>query len=379
MIWLERNVPPVYPSDSRDFQVFLRAYNFIFNMVKQDTDTLRYLTDTELCESKILPLLKTKLGFFTNYPINDDMLRGILAGFPSMVKNKGSIEAIQQAVNIFLKVLNIKAEIVIKVVGAEAEIIKGGIEVDDHTILIAINSAIQNFYILEELFKYIMPVGYQYDFYFYRELDKESWLINKHTGKFLIVSNLMAQSIRDHNFYNQDFGGSYMDPNVDHMINQVNTIELYRGDYEEFVLVPLTFEPHNFQSDYYYFYKIVNNKYVQLTQAETYQENTYYIPRFTFINQTENYEYEQGKFVDYKPVNVYPGTNMVEYYFDYYEKGSDGVYRNLQAPLAEEDFEVGKYFEPVTQKVRAIADDVISYADIPITATYISTLASFNN
>lgn len=378
MIWLEKNVPPIYPSDSRDFQVFLRAYNLVFNMVKQDIDTLMYLTDTELCESKVLPLLKTKLGFFTNYPISDEMLRGILAGFPSMVKNKGSLEAIQQAVNIFLKVLNIKAEIVIKVVGAEAEIIKGGIEVDDHTVLIAINSAIHNFYILEELFKYIMPVGYQYDFYFYRELDEESWLLNKHTGRFLIVSNLMSQSIRDHNFYNQDFGGSYMDSNIDHMINQVNTIELYRAN-EEFILVPLTFEPHNFKSDYYYFYKIVNNKFVQLTQAEDYQENTYYIPRFTFINQTENHEYEPGKFVDYKPINTYPGINMIEYYFDYYEKGSDGFYRNLQAPVTEEEFEPNKYFEPVTQKVRVIAEDVISYADIPITSTYISTLASFNN
>lgn len=174
MIFLEKGVPPVYVDESRDFQYFLRAYNVVFNMVKHDTDTLKYLTSTKECQSKVLSLLKSKLGFFTNYSFNDDMLRGILSGFPSMIKNKGSLEAVQQALSIFLKVLNIRTEIILKVTGSEAEIVKGSIEVDDHTILIAINSAIQNFYILEELFRYIMPVGYQYTFYFYKELDENS-------------------------------------------------------------------------------------------------------------------------------------------------------------------------------------------------------------
>ena len=75
MILLENNVPPVYVDDSRDFQFFLRAYNVIFNMVKQDINTLQYITNTKECETRILPLLKTKLGFFTNYDMDNEMLR----------------------------------------------------------------------------------------------------------------------------------------------------------------------------------------------------------------------------------------------------------------------------------------------------------------
>ena len=59
MIFLEKGVPPVYVDESRDFQYFLRAYNAVFNMVKHDTDTLKYLTSTKECQSKVLSLLKS--------------------------------------------------------------------------------------------------------------------------------------------------------------------------------------------------------------------------------------------------------------------------------------------------------------------------------
>ena len=172
MIVLEKNVPPVYVDESRDFQYFLRVYDAVFNMVKEDTDTLMYLTSSKECQSRVLPLLKTKLGFFTNYSFNDDMIRGILAGFPTMVKNKGSLEAIQQALSVFLKVLNIRTEIILKVTGDEPELVEGSIKVGDHTIVIAIDSAIKDFYILEELFRYIIPAGYSYAFFFYKEISE---------------------------------------------------------------------------------------------------------------------------------------------------------------------------------------------------------------
>lgn len=375
MIFLTNDVPPVYIEESRDFQYFLRAYDVIMNMVKQDIDTLQYLANTEECQSRIMPLLKTKLGFFTNYPINNEMLRTILESFPIMVRNKGSLKAIQQAVYTFLKALNIKAEILIKFTGNEKETVKGGIEIDDHTILIAINSAVQNFYILEEIFKYILPAGYQYTFYFYREMIKDSWLLNENTGKFLVVSNLISDSIRTENFYNQDFDYSYMDPQVDGLLNNVNTTGIFTGtdnikeyNVNDFSLVKLKagFKPYNFESTYFFFYKKSNGKYVQLTSTDTWQDNTYYIPILNFITQEDNYElmYEEPMMGD----NV---SRFEQQFFNYYIKEGN-TFKNLTEPV---QWEAGKYFKNTREDERVIiiAPDVISYSAIPITSEYIAT------
>ena len=375
MIFLTNDVPPVYIEESRDFQYFLRAYDVIMNMVKQDIDTLQYLANTEECQSRIMPLLKTKLGFFTNYSINNEMLRTILESFPIMVRNKGSLKAIQQAVYTFLKALNIKAEILIKFTGNEKETVKGGIEIDDHTILIAINSAVQNFYILEEIFKYILPAGYQYTFYFYREMIKNSWLLNENTGKFLVVSNLISDSIRTENFYNQDFDYSYMDPQVDGLLNNVNTTGIFTGtdnikeyNVNDFSLVKLKagFKPYNFESTYFFFYKKSNGKYVQLTSTDTWQDNTYYIPILNFITQEDNYElmYEEPMMGD----NV---SRFEQQFFNYYIKEGN-IFKNLTETV---QWEAGKYFKNTREDERVIiiAPDVISYSAIPITSEYIAT------
>ena len=142
MLELEKRVPPVYVEDSRDFQVLLRTYSAELSSIKNIIDSTEFLTDTNKIKSKLLPLLKTKLGFFTNYAIDDDMMRGILSGFPSMIKKKGTLEAVQEALNIFLRVLNIKTQIILKATGSVGEQV-GSITVDDHTILIGLSSALK--------------------------------------------------------------------------------------------------------------------------------------------------------------------------------------------------------------------------------------------
>ena len=73
---------------------------------------------------------------------------------------------------ILLKVLNIKTEIILKISGEDPQDIYESIHIGDHSILIAVKSALKDFYILQELFKYIIPVGYQYTFYFYKKLQE---------------------------------------------------------------------------------------------------------------------------------------------------------------------------------------------------------------
>lgn len=383
MILLENNVPPVYVDESRDFQIFLRAYNVILNMIKQDADTLQYLTDSEQCESKILPLLKTKLGFFTTYPINDSMLRGILAAFPIIVKSKGSLESIQQSLNVFLKILNIKTEIVIKVTGASSEVVQGSITVDDHTILIAIKSAVENLYILEEIFKYILPAGYQYTFLFYKELSNETWLLNEDTGRFVIVNTLISDSIRSRTEYNDEITYEYNDPEVDKLLNQVNTIGLFdKYDLDigtsptpNFTMRELIFEPEDFLRNYFFYYKIENNKYVQLTEApQAWAENTYYVPQFFSFTNIQSY-----RLLTADPTLIYKDTSDTQItvrlldrcYYNYYTLDVDGTYRTLQEPVNE--WTANTYYEPIYGKVIARASDVQAFFATQLTSQYIAT------
>ena len=224
MLELEKKVPPVYVDDSRDFQVLLRAYSSELSATKNLIDSTKYVTDTNRIKSKLLPLLKTKLGFFTDYAIDDDMLRGILAGFPSMVKKKGSLEAIQEAINIFLRVLNIKTQIILTHVGADTSEAPQGIEVTDHTILIGLSSALKNYHVLEELFKYIMPAGYSYAFYFYRTISALTPMISNNHGNVIIISNYANNSIRSaYNNTNID----YTDDINNRMLNAISYANVY--------------------------------------------------------------------------------------------------------------------------------------------------------
>lgn len=150
---------------------------------------------------------------------------------------------------------------------------------------------------------------------------------------------------------------------------------------DDFTFVPLKFEPYNFESSYFYFYKLVDNKFVQLTSSEEYEENKYYIPQFSFINQVDDYyvlmtdeneptiSYEDG---DGEEVTI---SDFRENYFNYYTL-VDGIYRNLQEPV---EYQPNTYYKLASTNVKAIANDVVSYTYIPITSVYVSTLAEIQS
>ena len=92
---ISEHVPDVYPRKSRDFQLFCSIFDCIFGQLKYNIDSIRDITDTAQCNERLLPLLQTKLGFFTNVKISSDDLRVILKAFPTIVRNKGSRTGIE--------------------------------------------------------------------------------------------------------------------------------------------------------------------------------------------------------------------------------------------------------------------------------------------
>lgn len=168
MLRLQNNVPDIYVNQSRDFQLLCRLYDCINNGVKYDIDTISKVIDTDFCNSKLLSLLQTKIGFLPDTSFNNDIMRIVLKAFPHIIKDKGSLIGIKEAVYTFFKAYKIntiaKIQIINKTV-EESEI------VDKYSVEIGIRAG-QMFdtTLLEELLKYILPTGYTYNIYYFTEL-----------------------------------------------------------------------------------------------------------------------------------------------------------------------------------------------------------------
>lgn len=184
--------PEAYPNESRDFQLLCRLYDSIYNGVKFDADSIIYLTDTWKMQSNALPLLQTKLGFFSNYNFNDTDLRYILSVFPDLVRNKGSLKAIKQLLNMCLKLNNISGSFTISV--SESSTAINGILIDAHTIIVGLDTILKTTDILNELAKYILPAGFGFFVYFYKNLNTlDKVYFNDDVKLLFSSSNIMAQ------------------------------------------------------------------------------------------------------------------------------------------------------------------------------------------
>lgn len=106
MFRVEQNVPDVYINESRDFQLISRLYDLAFQDVRQSTDSLDHITATMQCRENLLPLLATKLGFFEELNLPEDIYRKVLSAFPTIIKYKGSKYAILLIVNLFERISN---------------------------------------------------------------------------------------------------------------------------------------------------------------------------------------------------------------------------------------------------------------------------------
>lgn len=191
---LVKNTPPVYTEESRDFQLFLRMYNATFNSMINDANSIKYLTDSKSCKDIILPLVKSRVGFLSTRDIPDSALRVILNGFSDIIRYKGTLKGVTLATNLFLNSLNIKSNILIFYSEEGGLVLNRNI--DDHTIVIGLSALVKNYYILEELLKYVAPAGVGVSCYFFYSYNKYEWLRDLEAAELLLVGNDYADSIR---------------------------------------------------------------------------------------------------------------------------------------------------------------------------------------
>ena len=192
LIRLQNKVPPVYVEDSRDFQLFCRLYDMVINGLKYDIDGISRLVNTKTCKSTTLQLLQTKLGFFTNKHLTDEALRYILDSFILLIRKKGTKEAIEQAVYMFLKINSLETAIKVDIINgtpSKAQKLKYGQHITDHCVVIGIESSVRDTTPLYEVLKYIVPFGYNIFFYFFVGFTEDMTIYEKQYAKVIYVSN----------------------------------------------------------------------------------------------------------------------------------------------------------------------------------------------
>ena len=85
MIKSQNLVPNIYYNESRDFQLFGRIYDIIFNYAKTNIDLMENFPINNYTDSKLIELLARTLGFNNKLSYRNDDLNAICNVFITLI------------------------------------------------------------------------------------------------------------------------------------------------------------------------------------------------------------------------------------------------------------------------------------------------------
>ena len=219
------NTPLVYPNESRDFQLFGKSLDLIANMVNADATSIKYIVDTDTCRNTILPLLQTRLGFFSELNLDYDTLRRLLSVFAMMVKNKGSKKALKWCINSYFKIFDIDASIAIMYFDEDDE--QYGEKISKNTVLIGVSSMSNDVIYLQEFFKYIVPAGVKTKLLVFSEFSEIQEYVSSDSVEMLFVSTDINAALRGSTYPKAMVDASMtFDAFENKMVADVDTLEI---------------------------------------------------------------------------------------------------------------------------------------------------------
>lgn len=257
IIRLQEKIPEVYTNTSRDFQLLTRLYDLIINGFKYDTDNILNTINTDKCDNRLIQLLQTKLGFFSDKYITDDDLRLILKVFPTIVKNKGSKLGIEQAVRIFFRICGLnKSKINVTVVN-NTKVMR-----DSYIIYIDLYEKVDTT-ILDEILKYIIPVGCIIRYRYVTRLDNLITDLEEKIGiNILVIKDSVNAQLRGDYI-------KYINKDEDHLIGSIGLTDVaseynpeYKGSFDYNDDDPVDWLNNNYDVEKIrgYVYIIINKK-----------------------------------------------------------------------------------------------------------------------
>lgn len=152
---VEKMLPEIYYEESRDFAYVGRLIEILLNYMKTGADCVGINIDSEYNESTTVELLADTLGFDSKHTyINKDLVI-ISSAFNELLRNKGTIKAIDLAVKLLLNSQDIKHQSDFDFCILDSE--KAEIQIN-------IPDSLSDIVLLEDLFTYILPIGVTYTF-----------------------------------------------------------------------------------------------------------------------------------------------------------------------------------------------------------------------
>ena len=144
---LQDFTPEIYYTHSRDFQLLGRLYDIVLNSVKTDIDSIKYIRLGLNSNEALLNLLALTLGFKAKHSYNNKQLAAVCSVLPTIIRNKGNINALTLAVNAILNANGIN------------DYSEGSFNYDTMTLTLYIPEQINDITLLEDLTDYVMPAG----------------------------------------------------------------------------------------------------------------------------------------------------------------------------------------------------------------------------
>lgn len=154
MLKTQQLTPEVYYKESRDFQFFGRLYDGAINYLKTEIDLIKAFPLQNTQDTAFVELLLKTLGFRNLRQYQTEQLIGLASVWVDIIKNKGSLNAVDTLVKVILRVERINSKYTIEVDTTR----------DLPTVIIKIKDLIssQESSLLEEALNYILPIGTAY-------------------------------------------------------------------------------------------------------------------------------------------------------------------------------------------------------------------------
>ena len=192
MIRTQDLTPSIYYKESRDFQLFGRLYDIVFNYVKTNVDLMENFPINAHTDSKLIELLARTLGFNNKLNYRNDDLNAICNVFISLMRDKGSLRSIKSLVRTILNVSDINKNHLVSMNTASKYPL-----IEIHVPDVVSNSEIK---LLEDVLEYILPIGVCYDIKTTKVSEVDRGALN--LSDVLRSSNLLDRSSKEYSNIN---------------------------------------------------------------------------------------------------------------------------------------------------------------------------------
>lgn len=161
MIRIKQQVPSLYTNNSRDFQLFERLYEAVFNTVKTSVDMMLTNPISKNSDRRFLPLFAKTIGFESKHNYIDNDLYAICSCLQHILKIKGTKEAIEQCIKVMLRAQGLSEEYAVKGIDTN-DLVNLDLK-DSYNLKIYVPQALEDLPLLEDLLDYILPCGFIYE------------------------------------------------------------------------------------------------------------------------------------------------------------------------------------------------------------------------